>query len=441
MIRPSLLLCLAATCCALDHAVVDWDRVGGTVSPLHFGVNLWNGLDPTVAADERYREGLRHLAPGIVRYHAAEQLGDGRQSWVDHAAKTWDRARIAAALEATDDLLPAQRILTICGWPDWMAAEGSGRLDPAKLDAYAAFCAELVTIVNGELGLDVPLWEPFNEIENRYKDDPTQLGTIFAACAAAMRAADPTIKIGGAAWTHPYQQEAIHAFLAHAGPVDFISYHHYGSGDKQAEEAELLDAALGLAGGAHAMHVALREAGHQDLPVYLDEHNTFWTWKADHERKRMASMTGALFDALSTTALIRGGHTQGHVAWNDSDGTYGKMSSGDFALRPAGHFYHLANHHLIGDWVLAQTTCGDAVTAFAVDAGEHRALLLINRGDERELRLLQADQTDAPSRWTRFTIAGPELRRADEEAAPLSVPARSLTLLRWPPLPADLVPE
>ncbi|MDA3960698.1 MAG: hypothetical protein PF961_07895 [Planctomycetota bacterium] len=429
----ALLACSVLALPALDHVVVDWAAAEGAVPPRLYGINLWGGMDPDIATAEGYRAGLEYLAPEAVRLHSAEMLGTGRQSWLNHETKAWNAERIATVMQALDPVLPATRMITIPHWPDWMKGEG-GRLDTAKTTEYADFCASLVRIVNVDLGMKVQYWEPVNEIENRYKGKLDEMGGLFKACADAMRAVDPSIKICGAAWTHPYQGEGIARFLDAAGTVDVATYHNYGSGDKDASDDVLWDAGIGIAGGARGLRKQLDERGMADTEIWLGEHNVFWTWRADHEKKRMAKMTGALFDALNYVQLARSGAVAVGLAWNDHDGTYGKMVGEEFRLRPAGHLMHLLNRDMVGEMVLAQTTTGKDVTAMAVVGAGHRAVLLINRGEERELRLVQVDASAPPTAWTRAILANSELTSVKEDAAAFTAPAHSVTVLRWPPI-------
>ena len=108
---------------------------------------------------------------------------------------------------------------------------------------YATFCAELVNIINQKQQRQVIYWEPINELENRYEKAGKldQLWQIYNQTAEAMKAQDPTIKVGGPALTRD-NEKVLAEFLQSCGSnVDFISWHRYGTGNPEISTDELMD--------------------------------------------------------------------------------------------------------------------------------------------------------------------------------------------------------
>lgn len=88
-------------------------------------------------------------------------------------------------------------------------------------------------------GNPVNYWVIGNEPDNDGMSMATYCA-LFNATADKMKAADPTIKVVGPAWSH-YDQNALQAFLNCAGSkVDVIDYHHYAMGGSYLDNATAL---------------------------------------------------------------------------------------------------------------------------------------------------------------------------------------------------------
>ena len=86
---------------------------------------------------------------------------------------------------------------------------------------------------------NVAYWVIGNEPDNDHLSMSAYC-TLFNATVDKMKAADPTIKVGGPAWSH-YDQNDLQAFLNCAGSkVDMIDYHHYAMGGSYLDNATAL---------------------------------------------------------------------------------------------------------------------------------------------------------------------------------------------------------
>lgn len=364
---------------------VDWNLTGGKVHIDQTALNIWKGMQPGYAsAFPAYAQNLDYLAPGTVRLHAGEQIDEGDvKSWIDFPNRRWNAATVASVLDA----LPATTdrvLLTVTGWPAWMAdASRPGRLNPAKVQEYANFCASLVEIVQSH-GVPVEFWEPFNEKDDRYRGDEDQLAAIQRACYDAMKAVNPSISVGAAAWHKPWRQTEIANFLNHVdGRIDFFSYHMYGLNSTASSAAEMIASVDGIVTWTDTLARVLRLAGYGELPLWLNETNGFSSYDLDLSQRRMAGAAGLVFDARLYKSMIEGQDVDGMFHWNEADGIYGKMNhaSGNHAVRPAGHLLHLANTEF-GDW-FAQTLSSNptAVDGLATMGGSKYTVLAFNRSD------------------------------------------------------------
>ncbi len=369
----------------VETVAIAWDASVATTSGLSFGLNLFQAFNVEMLSDPRYRAGLQAMRPGFVRLHNAGQGADSREPhglW-DHAGRRFDAAKIAKLCPLWRGLAP-DLMMNISGWPDWMDVDGDGLLDEASIPVYAAACAELVRLVNIEGRVGIRWWETSNERDSVYwlRDGQpkrtAELARIHAACAAAMRAIDPTIAVGGPAATRPDKRDELAAFATAAGPsLEFLSYHAYASGSATDSDAHLIRRTADIAG--ELCRLSERIPG---IPCFFDEYNISWTWET--RDVRMTDQFSAVFDALMLTQTARRG-IRGTAAWNECDGIYGKMDNA-YALRPAAEVFARANRLLVGS--VATVTAGpDAPAVLAVlHADGTRAAMLTNQ-DRRPVRI------------------------------------------------------
>ncbi|MBV9851388.1 MAG: hypothetical protein JO250_17095 [Armatimonadetes bacterium] len=441
-----MLFLLLPALCRADSApitvTVQWQTVIAHAGALAYGLNGPAGLDPANGTSAAYNANMAYMRPGLVRFHGWGMIEDSHKSgqgWIDYAHQTWDAAKIRRDLQGIYPYHPALMV-NIPGWPAWMDRDGDGFLDNDQKDAFARFCADLVKIVNKDIGRRVAYWEVTNEQDGRYyKDfhadngngplkDPAkpdrldELADIYTRCAVAMKRVDPTIKVGGPAAENPWQTDFDRRFVRAALPhLDFFSYHGYVSGSKDDPDQAVYDRADGYGGLTRTIVGLLKsESPRRPIPAFLDEYNISWTWET--RDPRMANNKGAVFDALSlVSAIIHGADAT--AAWNDKDGVYGKTDLDDH-LRPGAYAFHLFNTFLIGDVVQATTSDPKSVVAYAVRNGSRHALLLVNRSD--------APQTVRLTGWGtgRETLARHEVSEAGY--ARTGIPAGQLDSLRLP---------
>jgi hypothetical protein len=360
----------------------NWQNNKGTLKANQLGLNIWAGMDPNIASNQNFKNGVSYIGPKIIRYHAGEQISPGSgRSWVDNNGN-WVSTRIHSVLDNTN--IGGERLVTITKWPAWMDSNNDGKLDSDKFANYADWCKQLVTICNGS-GRYVKYWEPFNEIDGDYSGDPSTLATIFKQVRNKMREADSSIKVGALAAANPWGDSYKDGFLNGVGSeIDFFSYHHYGSGSTGTGINDLYNSTEGLASRASGIRNKLVSRG-LNIPLFLDEHNMFDTWDKD-TAGLMRSSGSAVWDALFLKYLVEGSDADGLFTWNDADYTYGKLdpSNNAYSARWSAHFMKLAKDHLIGDFVDVSTSDGN-VRGFAVRNGTKFTLMFINRSGVSQL--------------------------------------------------------
>jgi xylan 1,4-beta-xylosidase len=350
---------------------VDWGRpTAETATGLHYGLSLVRGHDPEIAGapgNPVYKENLALMRPGLARLASFGWLLEP-----DRPTYRWDAEKIRQALSGALPHGPAWMINV----PVWPSALGDPKqpLAAERFDAFATLCADLVRILNVDQRRGVRYVELFNAVDGFYKDRGAELGLLFRRASRAMKAIDPAIRVGGAAFTHAYHP-MIDPFVEAAGDaLDFVSYHGYATGDRAEALAKIYDAPMGFA--ASASHVAnvLVKRGRGGAEIFQTQFNINWA-KDD----RMTGAVSAVFDALAFHAFVAS-PLAGAAAWNESDGWYGKLDA-SHRMRPAAYVFQLYNAHLVGAVVATTTSLPAAISPLAVRDGGSHALALVNRDD------------------------------------------------------------
>ncbi|MFC4778047.1 S-layer homology domain-containing protein [Paenibacillus sp. GCM10023252] len=394
---------------------VDWNEIESQTTPYSFGLNAFKIFDPNVSSSSGYNQNMAYMNPGFIRIHGWEFMKDSKdpndnRGWLDIANKTWDAEKINDALsgyQAND----AQFLMDIPGFPSWMKTydvkDSNGKtvvtlLDPSEFDNYAAFCAELVRIINVTYSHHVTYWEPTNERDDLYyvqlrnaglPDKLDELITIYNKAAKAMKAVDSSIKTGGLAFARGDLYDQVRRFVQgtkNEGTIDFLSYHFYASGDMGESNQQIYNRVYNPsepAIGTFAKHtkdirqIVDEEVTDRHIPIFANEFNISWSWTNDDPRMR--NEKGAVFDALG---LIYGhdNGVDGFNAWNERDGVYGKTDDNN-NLRTPAHVYQLFNNYLIGSRVSSESSDEKKIAVFAVKNGKTQSLAIVNRSDEAQL--------------------------------------------------------
>jgi Glycosyl hydrolases family 39 len=410
---------------------VDWSQVTGQATAQSYGINVFQGFRPEIVTNPSYQQGMRSLSPGMLRYHNMRMLDDSTtrsEGWVSQpttANYAWDRPKIARSLVGAYPGVSADRMLNIPGFPAYMR-DSTGRLKPQFYAAYANFCADLVRVVNQELGQSVRYWEVTNELDaNAYASDTPgqgmdEVGKIYVQAAQAMRSVDPSIQIGGPGQANPYNTSRLTAFVNQAyGQLDFISVHSYSSFQAfdpvaDANNQGIWQSAENRANVTSPVRQVLSQAsqrlGARNIALFHGEFNLSGSYQLNDPRMR--DERGMIYDALAFAAIANSGMT-GAMAWNEADGIYGKLaptSDGNWQARPAVPVFNLYNRYFRGSIVKTSAPprvldtgkvargeiVPNAVTTFAVASPQSQSLALINRsGQAQTVRILWGEAAAA----------------------------------------------
>jgi hypothetical protein len=437
------LVAMANSAIAVPYVRVPWNKLTGkTATPLSYGLNGFQAFNPDVAGNpgnEAYKTNNASMRPGIIRYHNMQMLNDSRQDpygWViapDQPQAQWDKAKITNALHDSYMFKPAV-MMNIPSWPKAMD-DGTGKLKPQDYDKFAQFCADLVRIVNVDLKKGVKYWEITNEKDGVYGNNMAELGRIHNRVAQAMKKVDPTIKVGGPAFTSVYPSDRIDSFLTTAASsIDFISYHSYSSGSKTDTPKQLWNSAAGL--GNHTLQIkqSLAKYPTRSIETFHNEFNISYA----PPDERMTNQISAVYDALALISITNSGAT-GSMAWNESDGWYGKLDNqwGAWSRRPASYVYQMFNSHLRGTIVAAKSTEPNNVTSYAVKNQTQYSVALVNRSQINQTVPITFTSWDTPvsptDRVTIYAVSPTGYTTTDSTIAQLAtgylIPANTVTVI------------
>ncbi|MUG92030.1 DUF4114 domain-containing protein [Scytonema sp. UIC 10036] len=385
------------------NVTVDWNAVEGQTKNEHFGINVYRAVAD--AGNSKYRSNMNHMSPGIIRFHNMDYMKDSSKDHglIDTENKTWDAQKVINTIQASIDMFGTdqpQRMFNIPSWPSWMDANNDGYLDSDRFDEYANLCADLVKIVNKDNKFGVQYWEITNEKDIEYFSifhtksgwgkliDPNQpnrldeLITIYNKVAEAMKAVDPSIKVGGPSVARPDLTPFYEPFIKGTlHNLDFFTYHYYPTGSASTSDEQVFNATNSIGKYTKSIVDTLKKLSpDREIPAMLGEYNISWTWET-HD-PRMTNNKGAVFDALSIIEAIDNG-AAASLSWNEKDGSYGKTSYND-TLRPGGQLLHLFNEYLVGNRISTSSNNSN-ITTFAVDRpGSHKAYVLINSSNSAQ---------------------------------------------------------
>ena len=405
---------------------VDWGTTLAQATPYLFGSNDYEITKPEALEDAKYKQILKQLDLRLIRIHD----GDLSDHWSNAKTKTWDEARLKAAFDAYYAHNPTL-VQNIPRWPQWMRQDKQGLLDISEYDRYAQFCADLVRILNIKQQRRIQFWEPFNERDDIYENAGKldELWKIYNLAATAMKAVDPTIKIGGPILIYDAVGR-LESFLQACGSnVDFISWHRYASGDAKEPTDSIMDFTPNFGNQVRTFReVTNRMIPNRPIPLLLSEYNINYTW--DSGENRQNTHIGAVWFASALKHLGEAGIEMA-ASWHLKDGIYG-MIDPDNNLRPAATVFEWGRRYFVGSIVKTQSN-HRFVEGFAVrQENGDRSLLLINKS----AKAVRLGLTMNPSIQSQPTARLLSEQGIKEETiaidTPIELPAYSLILLQFP---------
>ena len=393
---------------------VDWKTHVGTTTAATFSANDEMCTSPVKGSrDAAYARNMADIGIKFYRLHCGSLTDD----WSSASTRQWNVDAIKVEYSAPY-LRGATIIQNIPSPPSWLRNKDATVSDAP---AYAAYCAQLVAIVNTRLKKHVVYWEPLNEWEDRYKGRWPEACAVYNLCAAAMKKQDPSIKVGPALeW--PNQSGVIQPLLQKCAPnVDFIAYHsYYSSGPTESNDA-LMAKASAMERDVLNTRASIKQFGPRcTIPIMLDEYNLDGNWN-DRETRQHTNFGAAYFATTIKHDAYAG--IYGCSIWSAKEGTYG-ITDMDDHLRAPAYLLKWANHNLIGALVRTAST-HPMVEAMAVLQGGTPAVMVINKASGPATISLHLNRAAAAVTYSTLT--------ADGMSAPQTVPPSTLSAFVMPP--------
>lgn len=368
-ILPVILLKFSLLVCAYGQITIRIDATD-TISealPEHYGTNIYGGNDLKYVNNPGYINTLKDWNPRFLRLHAAGQnICDASHSWLDCDKQSWDTAKIKDILEEYIPYVTSgdSVVINIYDYPPWKKVKGTS--DKAWLDAdwYADWCAQLVGIVNVELGFGVKYWECMNEWDGKSYTG-VEMAKHYDACYRAMKSVDPSIKMMGPVTSWVGSQ--ISFFDSIKEPLDVYSAHIYGTGG-ESDVREIFSLTTKFADGIRYARKLCDDHGFPDTPIFIGEWNIYWTWNALGS-ENMKNKVGACFDALVLKDVIERSSVYNLLSltvWEEAGGAYSKIRSSSGGFNPGGHIFNLFSEFGVGQVVKTVSNNEAAVQGFSV---------------------------------------------------------------------------
>ncbi len=291
-----------------------------------------------------------------------------------------------------------------------------------------AFAAAWVQYSNITKGYGVKYWEVGNEVYGNGEyggawetdlhaaHDPTTYGSNVALFASAMKAVDPTIKVGAVLtapgnWPDGQTPNWNTNVLAQCGTdIDFVIVHWYPQNPGSETDAGLLQAPQGgtaTGNGIATMVSKVRSliatyggANAANIQILVTEMNSV----SSNEGKQTVSPVNALFVADGLVSWLENGVTNvdiwdlyngANTSGNNSSSLYGTANYGDYGILSSGGsvepaldtafptyyaFQMLTALGRAGDTLVSSSSSNSLLSVHAVkQAGGNLALLLINK--------------------------------------------------------------
>lgn len=382
---------------------IDWSGTATPVNRKLYAVNLYQSLNPATTSTQGYKDTIDYIDAPECRIHSLEMTRDSTQrplGWVKNptlASYEWDAAKITAALTG---LAPGRsKILSICRFPAAIA-DLQGKLLPGKTAEFAEFCVQLLNIAlaaNPEI-IKVQL---LNELDTAYNGAAGMavLGAIWNECRDAIKAAHPTLSIGGHAFANVWNAVNVDSYLAVCkSKMDWFAYNAYTTSNPAATTIQQIfnSAVNSMPDSVRHVKARLTSAGVGSMPIYATEMGMLVLNSANPLN---VGSDRLIWEGLKLIKMPNSGAAF-VGAWNESDGWHGLTDSpaSGYTKRPAAHLYHLFNKHMIGAFFpitlagatvpVVNSTPVQCVQAMATQQNGKRAIALVNRSKlQRNVRV------------------------------------------------------
>lgn len=349
---------------------IDWDSIIRKIPSYAYGINSPANFIPEFSNNVSFMNTLEFITQkkGFIRLHGWGMLGNSPEAWQNNGV--WDSTKIEQALRP----LVEDGYTIMINIPSGALGEEDFQ-DPVR---FAKFCADLVKIVNIDHQLGIKYWEIPNERESGFIDSGlsvSDMSTLIQTASQAMKAVDPTIKVGGpaTAWVNV---DYISELVKQSYPViDFISVHSY-SGDGSNDVHNTYDIAQEATDDLARIRADINQiTGDDYLPLFLTEYNI-----AYQTSPRMRTNQGAVYNAIILTESVKAG-ADASMYW--AMAPYSDMSLIDGDTHEENiHLFEIFNQSFHGNLVNSLSDSPEKIISYAASDqadSEQHSFAIINR--------------------------------------------------------------
>jgi xylan 1,4-beta-xylosidase len=339
---------------------VIWEQVLGKITADHWGLNhIMSG---------GYSNGhYEDVHPGIVRIMGAGFTGS---DWVNTEKEHWDTLRVKTFMDANKDRFDVihngggKILLSIYKPP---MTQTLPIADLTTEDKEVALLGQLPGVI-WSLGYYIDMYEVFNESDGVYwgSGKPNNLAEyvrVLSKTARAMKATDPTVKVGGPATAWSYA-EVYKAFGDNClDDMDFFSFHMYSGGTAEMTDmSALFPGYTSRVSSAASVVNYFKEKGKTNYDVYLNEWLT-GSWSPYEPCQD--NHIGAAWMAVTIKNLALAGVTGTNV-W------YYRINEN----MAGSQLYKLSRDHLRGDIVYSKTNSSVEILPVLSAEGKKNVLII-----------------------------------------------------------------
>ncbi len=348
---------------------IDWNNTIRTIPEYAYGVNSPANFIPSYSNDPIFMGNLELITQkkGFIRLHGWGMIDNtSPENWLNNGV--WNSSKINQALTP----LIQQGYKVMINIPSGALGED----DYQNPQTFAQFCADLVQIVNIDHQLGIEYWEIPNEREQGFATpglSVNEMSTLIQTASQAMKAVDPTIKVGAAA-TAWINIDYLTQLVQITPDIDFITCHTY-SGDCTNSLQDIYDIAQFAVSDLNTLRQNINTiTGNNYLPIFLTEYNLSFQG-CDY----IQSYEGAVYDAIIMTESIKAG-IDGTCFWNVAPYSDMSIIEGDI-LDDNAFLFEAFNNYFQGDLVQSSSSDNSKLLVYStIDQDSNNySFCLINR--------------------------------------------------------------
>ncbi len=368
---------------AISHATIDFAQKQGEISRGVFSTNETGTLSGKDERFDEYKKIIDKMGTNNMRLHSGFRL----QTLFPNPDTVGDFAKLDERIKALKDGMPDRDIMMCFNRvPEYINPSVE-----ADRKVFAELCAKVVKHLNSKPETRVTYWEIYNEPFSKVIPEDRGHWKMYNLSAKAMKAVDPTIKIGGYAPCWPILS-AMKDFYQHCHEyVDFISWHKYPTGNSETPTEYLMKNTGQFGTDVQNVRKLVNDiTPGKKVELALTEYHINFNWRPHDPRQ--ATNVGSTWMASVIYHMLINDMDIAQSWHSRSGGTFGMMSK-SLEVRPTGQLLYILNRYMNGQRVQSRSdNTWVEVLGFVTKEGK-QGLFIINKSDTAQslnMQLLHA---------------------------------------------------